>query len=205
MKTDPHAASTEYLLRDKHLGAFIKKHGPLVHRRPHTRHAFQSLAESIIFQQLSWKAANTILGRFKKLFPKKRFPTPQDVQKISIAKMRSVGLSAQKASYLKDLAEKFQDGTIDPKQFPKMTDQEIIAHVSAVKGIGEWTAQMFLMFTLARPDVLPTGDLGIQKAFQKVFALKKKPNPKQMEKLAACWHGHRTVACFYLWRMMDTK
>jgi DNA-3-methyladenine glycosylase II len=84
-----------------------------------------------------------------------------------------------------------------------MSDAEIIAHVVAVKGIGEWTAQMFLMFTLNRPDVLPTGDLGIQKGFQKIFKLKKLPNPKQMEKLATCWAGHRTVACMYLWRLLD--
>ena len=123
--------------------------------------------------------------------------------KIKTEKLRSAGLSGQKSAYLKDLAEKFKDGTIDPKLFPKMSDAEIIEHVMAVKGIGEWTAQMFLMFTLARPDVLPTGDLGIQKGFQKLFALRNRPSPKQMEKLASGWAGHRTVACFYLWRTLD--
>jgi len=165
--------------------------------------AFQSLCESIIFQQLSGKAAGTILARFVALFPKKKFPTPEDVLKIKTEKLRSAGLSGQKSAYLKDLAEKFKDGTIDPKLFPKMSDAEIIEHVMAVKGIGEWTAQMFLMFTLARPDVLPTGDLGIQKGFQKLFALRNRPSPKQMEKLASGWAGHRTVACMYLWSLQD--
>lgn len=119
--------------------------------------------------------------------------------------MRAVGLSGQKASYLKDLALKFTDGTIDPKKFPKMTDQEIIEHVTAVKGIGDWTAHMFLMFTLHRPDVLPTGDLGIQKGFQKIFNLRSKPSPEKMERLAAIWKGHRTVASMYLWRLLDEK
>lgn len=198
-----HSHSIKHLSKDKHLGAFIRNYGPLKFRREHALGAFQSLAESIIYQQLSGKAAATILARFVALWPKKKFPTPEDVIKIKTEKLRSVGLSGQKASYLKDLAEKFLDGTINPKLFHRMSDAEIIEHVARVKGIGAWTAQMFLMFTLGRPDVLPTGDLAIQKAFQKVFRLRKKPSPAQMEKLAKCWAGHRTVACFYLWRMMD--
>jgi 3-methyladenine DNA glycosylase/8-oxoguanine DNA glycosylase len=199
-----HHASIQHLSGDKHLGAFIRGYGPLMLRRSTRQNAFESLAESIIYQQLSGKAAATICARFVALYAPKKFPTPQDVLKTNIEKLRTVGLSQQKASYLQDLAAKFEDGTIDPKKFKRMSDQEIIEHVTAVKGIGEWTAQMFLMFTLARPDVLPTGDLAIQKAFQKVFKLRKKPSPKQMEKLAACWAGHRTVACMYLWRMLDT-
>ncbi len=165
--------------------------------------AFQSLAESIIYQQLSGKAAATICARFVKLFPGKKFPSPEDVLKIKLEKMRTVGLSGQKASYLKDLATKFKDGTINPKKFKSMSNEEIIEHVVAVKGIGEWTAQMFLMFTLARPDVLPTGDLGIQKGFQKLFKLKNKPSPEQMQKLAKGWSGHRTAASMYVWRLLD--
>jgi 3-methyladenine DNA glycosylase/8-oxoguanine DNA glycosylase len=213
-KLDLHAASAKYLLRDKHLGAFIKKYGPLTHRRSHAKDAFQALAEAIIYQQLSGKAAGTILARFVALWPKKKpaspktssrggFPTPEDILKIKVEKLRSVGLSGQKASYLKDLAAKFKDGTINPKLFSKMTDEEITAHVVAVKGIGTWTAHMFLMFTLGRPDVLPTGDLGIQKAFQKIFKLRSKPSPERMIKLAREWEGHRTVASMYLWRMID--
>lgn len=204
-KTHPHAVSIKHLSRDKHLGAFIRRHGPLTHRRPHKGGAFQALAEAIIYQQLSGKAAGTILKRFVALFPKKSFPAPADILKLKIEKMRSVGLSGQKANYLKDLAKKFTDGTINPKKFKAMTDQEIIEHVTAVKGIGNWTAHMFLMFTLHRPDVLPTGDLGIQKGFQKLFKLRAKPSPEKMEKLAVVWAGHRTVASMYLWRLLDEK
>jgi len=213
MSKDPHEASRKHLLKDAHLGSFIKSHGPITHRRQHAMNAFQSLAEAIVYQQLSGKAAATILKRFVDLFadnptsPKaskgKTFPSPEQVLKIKVEKLRAVGLSGQKASYLKDLALKFKDGTINPKLFPTMTDAEILAHVTAVKGIGQWSGQMFLMFTLARPDVLPTGDLGIQKAFQKLFNLRSKPSPERMEKLARVWAGHRTVACFYLWRLLD--
>jgi DNA-3-methyladenine glycosylase II len=199
------ADSLAVLKRDKYLGAFIKSHGPLEHRRHHSPNTFRSLAEAIIYQQLSGRAAATILKRFIALFPNKPFPLPEDVLKIKVETLRSAGLSNQKASYLKDLAAKFKDGTINPKKFRAMSDVEIIEHVTAVKGIGTWTAHMFLMFTLHRPDVLPTGDLGIQKAFQKVFKLKKLPNPEQMEKLARVWVGHRTLASFYLWRMLDTQ
>src|SRR3989344_589300 len=198
-----HKASIQFLKRDKYLGAFIKRHGPITHRRPHAGGAFQSLAEAIVYQQLSGKAAGTILKRFVALFPDKKFPAPEDMLKVKTEKLRSAGLSGQKSAYLKDLAAKFTDGTINPELFSKMSDAEIIEHVVAVKGIGEWTAQMFLIFTLNRPDVLPTGDLGIQKGFQKLFCLRAKPSPKQMEKLASGWQGHRTVACMYLWRLLD--
>jgi DNA-3-methyladenine glycosylase II len=198
------APSLKYLKKDIHLGAFVIKHGPITSRRERATEAFQSLAEAIIYQQLSGKAAATILERFKNLWLKKKFPTPEDVLKIKIPKLRSAGLSGQKASYLKDLAAKFKDGTINPKLFPKMSDEDIIEHVVAVKGIGEWTAHMFLMFTLHRPDVLPVGDLGIQKGFQKLFKLRKRPSAKKMEKLAKSWSGHRTLACMYLWRYVDS-
>ncbi|MEK7109368.1 MAG: DNA-3-methyladenine glycosylase 2 family protein, partial [Patescibacteria group bacterium] len=138
MAADPHEASRKHLLRDLRLGAFVKKHGPIMHRREHAPGAFQSLCESIIYQQLSGKAAGTILKRFISLWPKKKFPTPDDVLKIQTEKLRTAGLSGQKASYLKDLAAKFRDGTINPKLFHRMNDAEIIGHVTAVKGIGEW-------------------------------------------------------------------
>lgn len=197
--------SVRYLKRDAHLGPFIKRHGPLVHRREHSQSAFRSLAQSIIYQQLSGKAADTICKRFITLFPRKQFPSPEDVLKIRTARLRSAGLSAQKSAYLKDLARKCTDGTIDPRKFPTMTDAEIIEHVTAVKGIGEWTGHMFLMFTLGRPDILPTGDLGIQKGFKKLFGLKSLPSPQTMQRLAKRWVGHRTVASFYLWRLLEEE
>ncbi len=203
MATPHFGESLKFLKKDIHLGSFVIKHGPIVHRRKHAGHAFQSLAEAIIFQQLSGKAAATILKRFKSLWPGKTFPTPDDALKVKTDKLRSVGLSGQKSAYIKDLAAKFKDGTINPRLFSNMSDAEIIEHVVRVKGIGEWTAQMFLMFTLHRPDVLPTGDLGIQKGFQRLFHLRSRPSPERMEKLARAWAGHRTLACMYLWRLAD--
>lgn len=197
--------SRRVLKDDVHLGAFVSLYGPLTFRRAHAGEPVQALCESIIFQQISGSAAASILARFQALWPRKSFPLPRDVVRADAARLRPCGLSLQKIAYLKDLAVKFLDGTIDPAQFSAMSDEEIIAHVCVVKGVGRWTAQMFLMFTLHRRDVLPTGDLGIQKAFQKVFKLKKLPSPVQMEKLSAPWRGHRTVACFYLWRVLDIK
>lgn len=214
MATPHFEESLKFLKKDVRLGAFVIKHGPIVHRRRHAGHAFQSLGEAIIYQQLSGKAADTILKRFIALFNPpaslklrrtSKFPTPEAVLKVKVEKLRGAGLSGQKASYLKDLAAKFKDGTINPKLFKKMSDQEIIEHVVAVKGIGEWTAQMFLMFTLHRPDILPTGDLGIQKGFKALFKLKALPSPAKMQSLARPWAGHRTLACMYLWRFMDGK
>jgi len=203
-KKNPHHASIVFLRKDKRLGKFVKQHGPIEHRREHSMDAFQSLAEAIIYQQLSGKAAATILKRFIALFPGK-FPTPAQVLKIKTEKLRTAGVSGQKASYLKDLALKFTDGTIDERKFHNMSDEEITEHVTAVKGIGTWTAHMFLMFTLARPDVLPTGDLGIQKGFKKLFGLRSLPSPERMILLSNPWKGHRTVACMYLWRYVDIK
>ncbi len=198
-------ASYRHLKKERRLGPFIKRYGPIVHRRRHATEAFQSLAEAIIYQQLSGKAAATILKRFTALFPNKKFPTPEEVLKIRVKKLRSAGLSHQKAGYVKDLARKFRDGSIQPKKFSSMTDEDIITHITAVKGIGTWTAHMFLMFTLSRPDILPTGDLGIQKGFKKLFKLTSIPSPAHMERLASAWRGHRTVASFYLWRLADEQ
>jgi DNA-3-methyladenine glycosylase II len=163
---------------------------------------FQSLIRSIIFQQLSGKAATTILNRFIALFDG-AYPTPQQVAKLSDAKFKKAGISPQKMGYLRDLAKRFMDGTIDPSRFKKMSDAEIKEHLLVVKGIGPWTAEMFLMFTLYRPDVFPTGDLGIRKGFQKLFNMKSSPDAAKMEKLAKGWSPHRTVACWYLWELVD--
>lgn len=163
---------------------------------------FAALVRSIVFQQLSGKAATTILNRLLAYFPKKK-PTPERMLALTALQFRKAGISTQKTAYLHDLAKRFLDGTIEPKKFPKMTDEEIREHLIRVKGIGRWTADMFLMFTLYRPDVLPTGDLAIQKGFQRVFKLKAKPDAKKMERLAEAWRPHRTVASLYLWRVMD--
>lgn len=168
------------------------------------RDPFEALCRAIIYQQLSGKAAATIYSRFTLIYQSKKLE-PRLVAKTKLRQFRAAGVSKQKASYLIDLAKKFGDGTVDPKHFHEMTDEAVRAHLVAVKGIGRWTADMFLMFTLHRPDVLPTGDLGIQKAMQKLFGLRTLPKPEMMEQLAEPWRPYRTVACRYLWDSIDTN
>lgn len=187
--------------KDSHLESVVKK-GPKPDFKP-ARNVYAALVRSIVYQQLSGKAADTILRRFLALFPGTGYPKPEAVLKMKDTKMRSAGLSGQKASYIKDLSSKFLDGTIEPKKFKTMSDEEIREHLIAVKGIGRWSADMFLMFALNRPDVLPIGDLGIRKGFQKLFKMKELPDPKKMERLAEPWRPYRTIASWYLWRLAD--
>ncbi len=170
-----------------------------------TKNPFQSLVRSIIFQQLSGKAATSILNKFVLLFKPKSFPTPKDILKLSDAQFKSAGISAQKAGYLRDLASKFLDGTINPKKFSKMSDSEIEEHLVKVKGVGIWTAHMFLIFALNRPDVLPTGDLAIRKGFMKAFGLRSAPSHEKMVALACAHAGKRTYLSLHLWGIMDEE
>jgi DNA-3-methyladenine glycosylase II len=193
----------EEILKDKKLAKWVREHGLIDDkdwRRP--KNPFHSLIRSIIYQQVSGKAAASILKKFKSLFGGK-FPTPEMVLAMSEAELRSAGLSGQKARYIRDLAEKFADGTIASRKFPKMTNDEIIEHLTRVKGIGVWTAHMFLLFTLRRPDVLPTLDLGVRKGFQAVYGLRKLPSHEKMEKLAKGWRKHASTASLYFWRIAD--
>ena len=167
------------------------------------KNPYHSLVRTIIYQQLSGKAAGTIRQRFLELYRDVRHPKPEDVLGTADATLRSVGLSRQKVAYIKDLSEKFLEGHITSRTLRKMTDEEVRAHLTQIKGIGDWTVDMFLMFTLARPDVLPTGDLGIQKGFQRIFGLTSLPTPTQMQTLARPWEPYRTVASWYLWRVVD--
>jgi DNA-3-methyladenine glycosylase II len=165
--------------------------------------AFHSLAQAIVYQQLHGKAAATI---FKRLTDLAGDPlTPALILKLSEEQLRGVGLSKQKLSYLRDLAAKTQAGELDFSGLSDLPDADVIKQLTQVKGIGVWTAHMFLMFALRRPDVLPTGDLGIQMAIRKHYRKRKLPKPIQMEKIAKCWAPYRSVACWYLWRSMDTK
>lgn len=191
-----------HLTREPKMAALIKKFQRPTFERG--RDPFVSLCRAIVGQQLSVKAAATIYTRFTTLYGSKGLQ-PRLVARTTLAKFRSVGVSEQKAGYLVDLSKKFLDGTVDPKHFHEMTDEAIRAHLVAVKGIGRWTADMFLMFTLHRPDILPTGDLGIQKAMQKLFKLRTLPTPEKMETLAEEWRPYRTVACRYLWDSLDNE
>lgn len=169
-----------------------------------TRNAFLSLASSIIYQQISTKAGNAIYDKFLKLFRRKK-PSPELFLKLTSAQLKSAGISPQKAGYLKDLAEKFVDKTINHKNFHKMTDAEVKEHLQKVKGIGPWTADMFLIFALNRPDILPVGDLGTKKGFQKAYKLKSLPSESKMLKLAEAHNGERTMLTLYLWDILDNE
>ncbi|HXD47517.1 MAG TPA: DNA-3-methyladenine glycosylase [Gemmatimonadaceae bacterium] len=163
---------------------------------------FQALARSIVFQQLSGKAASTIHARFNALCPGGE-ATPEAVLAASDAELRSAGLSRQKIGYLRDLSRKVADGTLPLDHVHSLADDELIAHLVQVKGIGRWTAQMFLMFRLGRRDVLPELDLGVQNAIRRAYRMRKRPTPKQVKKIGARWSPHSTVACWYLWRSLD--
>jgi DNA-3-methyladenine glycosylase II len=199
-----HEDSLRVLKRDKTMAALIKAYGKPDLSRYHadTPGVFQALLRSIVFQQLSGHAARAIHARVLALFPANT-PDAKKLLKIHAKKLRAAGLSIQKIEYVRDLARKCLDGTIDSKKLPKMSSAEIIEHLTAVKGVGEWTAQMVLIFTLHRPDILPTGDLGIQKGFQAAYKLRALPKKQRMEKLAAPWKGHESIAAWYLWRVAD--
>ena len=164
---------------------------------------FHSLAESIVYQQLNGTAAATIFKRFAALAGEP--VVPEGILKLTDAQLRSVGLSKQKSSYLKDMAGRAARGELDFTSLPGMTDDEVIQHLTQVKGVGVWTAHMFLMFTLRRPNVLPTGDYGIQVAMKKHYKKRKMPKPEVMAKIAKPWEPYRSVACWYLWRSLDIK
>jgi len=167
-----------------------------------TKNPFLSLARSIIYQQISTKAGDSIQAKFLKLFDKKK-PSPKLFLTFSSTQLKSAGISPQKQKYLKDLAEKFLDKTISPKRFSEMTNVQITEHLTQVKGIGNWTADMFLIFALNRQNVLPVGDLGIRKGFQKIFKLKKLPSEKQMVKLSKPHADELTNLALFLWESLD--
>jgi DNA-3-methyladenine glycosylase II len=186
---------------DPVLRAIIERVGP--YKIEYGEPTFHSLAESILYQQLNGNAAVVIFDRFTKAAGDPL--TPEGILKLSDAQMRAVGLSKQKTAYLRDLAEKTKDGLLNFEQLSDMSNEEVIEHLTQVKGVGVWTAHMFLMFTLRRPDILPTGDYGIQAAMKKHYRKRKWPKPKDMEKIAKLWAPYRSVACWYLWRSLDIK
>jgi DNA-3-methyladenine glycosylase II len=163
---------------------------------------FDALCRSIIFQQLSGKAASTIHGRFLDLFPD-RMPTPDALLKIPEDKLRAVGLSRQKTAYLRDLSEKVHTRALPLDHLDTLGDSDVIEYLVQVKGIGVWTAQMFLMFRLGRPDVLPDLDLGIRNAIKKAYRVRGIPTPKRIAKIGEPWRPYASVACWYLWRSLD--
>jgi DNA-3-methyladenine glycosylase II len=186
---------------DPILAAIIERVGSC--RMQFAEPQFERVAESIVYQQLNGRAAATIFNRFLTLAGDPL--TPAGILKLTTEQMRSVGLSQQKSAYMRDLAEKTQSGALDFKHLPDLSDDEVIKHLTQVKGIGVWTAHMFLMFSLRRPNILPTGDYAVQMAIKKHYKKRKHPKPKDMEKIAKAWAPYRSVACWYLWQSLDTK
>jgi DNA-3-methyladenine glycosylase II len=186
---------------DPILAAIIEQVGPC--RMEFGEPTFHSLAEAILYQQLNGKAAVIIFKRFTDLAGDPL--TPAGILKLTDTQMRGVGLSKQKTAYLRDLAEKTQAGLLEFERLPELSEEEVIQHLTQVKGVGVWTAHMFLMFTLRRPDILPIGDYGIQAAIKKHYKKRKWPKPAIMEKIAKPWAPYRSIACWYLWKSMDMK
>lgn len=170
-----------------------------------TRGPFEALVEAIVSQQLSIKAADTIFKRFVALTPGRKFPTPREIVKMPAAKMRKCGLSRMKVSFIKDLARKTLDGSLNFKKMEVMSDEEVIEHLTKVKGIGRWTAEMFLIFSLRRDDVFSYGDLGLRNALQRAYKMKKPPTPARAEKITAKWKPYRSLGSRYLWASIDNK
>lgn len=184
---------------DAVLASVIARVGPcqVAYREP----TFEALARSIVFQQLSTKAARTIYGRLEEAAGGKL--TPEAIRNLSIGEMRRCGLSKQKIGYIRDLAEHALSGRVDFEKLPSMSDDEVIIALTDIKGVGVWTAHMFLIFALRRPNVLPTGDLGVRTAIQRLYGKRKLPTPAQMEKLAESWHPYCSYAAWYLWRSLE--
>jgi DNA-3-methyladenine glycosylase II len=185
---------------DPELRRLIDTHGPP--RLAASRNHLQSLTRAIIYQQLSGKAAATIYGRFLDLFGG-RFPDAAAIAAMPAARMRRAGLSAAKAAYVRDLAERFASGGVDPRRFRRMSDDDLVELLTAIKGIGRWSVHMFLLFGLNRPDVLPVGDLGVRRGMQLRFGLPELPHPRDMEALAAPWRPFRSIGSWYMWRVVE--
>jgi DNA-3-methyladenine glycosylase II len=190
---------------DPVMARLIDEHHDLVKadlRRERPGDAYGALLRSIVGQQLSTKAASTIYGRMLELFGG-HAPTPKQLLKANPDKIRAAGLSRPKIAYLRDLAQHVEEGTLELERLPDLPDEEVSAQLTAIKGLGQWTADMFLMFHLGRPDVLPVGDQGIRRAVKVEYRLRKFPDPKRLEKIAKPWRPHRTLACLYLWSSLD--
>jgi DNA-3-methyladenine glycosylase II len=201
---DPEIACRHLCGADPAMDSLIGRVGGFTMRPVPAHSLFQVLVRSIVYQQLTGKAAATILGRVVGLFAPKRFPTPGDLLEISPDRLRSAGLSTAKTAALKDLAARTLDGTVPSlARVRLMDDEEIIERLIAVRGIGRWTVEMFLIFKLGRPDVLPVGDLGVRKGFALTLGKRKLPEAAAMVRRAERWRPYRSVASWYLWRALE--
>jgi DNA-3-methyladenine glycosylase II len=195
-------AITHLKKSDAVLAAIIERAG--AYKIHYADPGFETLVRSIVSQQLNGRAADTIFARLQaaaKVDPM----TPESILKLRPAKMRSLGLSGQKMTYIRELARMTRDGEVDFEQCGTLDDGAVVEHLTRVKGVGVWTVHMFLMFALRRHDVLPTGDFGIRMAMKKAYGLEDLPKPAEMEKIAAAWRPYSSVACWYLWRSLEKE
>ena len=201
MTTDYARARRHLARRDPVLRDLMRVHGKCGLADAQHADPFGALMKAIVSQQLSTKAAHTIYTRLLALFDGP--PTPRALAVLTDAQLRGVGLSGQKLRYMRDLGLKVQDGSVPLHALDAMSDEQVIVALTQVKGIGRWTAEMFLMFRLHRPDVLPVDDLGIVKAVQKAYGLRKTPSPDRLSRIGEAWRPYRSVACWYLWRSLN--
>jgi DNA-3-methyladenine glycosylase II len=199
------AAAVEHLTKhDPVLAPVIAERG-ICTIRPHTDY-YQELVDSIISQQLSVRAAAAIEGRFRDMFGG-HFPSPKEILTKTPDQLRTIGFSYAKAKYVQDLAQKILDDEVHFDRLDAMTNEEVVAELTAVKGVGEWTAHMFLMFCMGRSDVLPVGDLGIKNGMRALYGLKDAPSPEQMREISvkSSWHPYESIASWYVWASLNNK
>jgi DNA-3-methyladenine glycosylase II len=203
MQADYKAARRHLMRTDPKLAAIIKRIGPCELHAAAPKDPFEALCLSIASQQLSTKAADTIFRRFCELFPPDRRPSPERVMTLTDDEIRGVGFSRPKVGFIKDLAAHVLDGRLDLAGLTKHPDEEVMRQLVGVKGIGRWTAEIFLMFRLGRPDILPADDLGLMNAVHRVYRLRKRPDAKRLRKMGETWRPYRSVASWYLWASLD--
>ena len=191
--------------RDPVLRAIISKYGACGLKIGREPDIFSGLVEAIVSQQLSTRAAATIYGRLRALMPDNGPPAPNAILPLSEGALRGVGLSRQKIGYVRDLSQKVLDGSLRTDALAGMTDEEVIVELTKIKGIGRWTAEMILIFRLARPDVFPVDDLGIVKAVKKAYRLRKTPDERRLSAIGEHWRPYRSVAAWYLWASLENK
>jgi len=202
MKPDYSAARRHLMKCDPKLRELIKRIGPCELHALAPKDPFEALCMSIASQQLSTKAAATIFRRFEDLFPPDRRPTPERVMTMTDDEIRACGFSRPKVTFIKDLASRVLDGRLDLPGLKKHSDDDVMAQLVAVKGIGRWTAEIFLMFRLGRPDILPADDLGLMNAVHRAYRLRKRPDPKKLRQMGEAWKPYRSVASWYLWQSL---
>jgi DNA-3-methyladenine glycosylase II len=199
------ADDRELMRADKVLRQVMEERGPIdqeIDRRGSRPDPWEAVARAIVGQQLSTRAARSIWEKLQGIFGG-RTPTPEELLRRRPATLRKAGLSNAKVEFLRDLAARVKDGRLNLKRLAKLPDEDVVAELIEVKGVGQWTAEMFLIFHLGRPDVVSVGDLGIRRAVQIAYGMKELPGPEELEKLAEEWRPHRTLACLYLWRSLD--